>query len=621
MDLVAMENDDRTAIEKEIRTGPDQDAFKELDTVVRSRNLIIQIVTMEEKRVINNLHKLAKLRGRNIIFWTCASGPFIIDGNGDRQPYQMKVGNKDFGDSRSITNPLAFLDFVMQHDDIPPPQRRVINKEGDTALVGGGVHYVLLDIGNFFPSTMGGGNMNAEERQITRKLKDIHSMLDESDRKTVILMGREAFLPEDIKKIVPIVEWPLPSQEVIVLELEKLVKEIEEHYKTVGQKKTFSEHELKEIAMSLAGLTIDEIYNVFRQSAVSNKDNPTLEAFIKYNINAKKDLIKKSRSGLEFLQSTENIKTSVGGLQELKRWLSKRANAYSEEAKEYGLENPKGVLLVGIPGNGKSLIAKAIANEWNVLPLRWDVGSVYSSRVGSSEANIRIALQTAEAAAPCVLFIDELEKAFAGIGSSDRSDAGTAARVFGTFIQWLSDKKAAVFVVATANRIDQLPAELIRKGRFDEIFYVDLPTEEEREEIIKIHLIKRGFDIKEFDIPALITNTENFTGAEIEHVIKDSMYAAFSDNLRKLTTEDIINEAEPLIPLAVTMEEDILALREWATEKARWASPQNSQTIALKKKLKSKKLKNKELSSLEMDTDGYTEKAEPDFGTGPVKGE
>jgi len=162
---------------------------------------------------------------------------------------------------------------------------------------------------------------------------------------------------------------------------------------------------------------------------------------------------------------------------------------------------------------------------------------------------------------------------------------------------------------------------LIRKGRFDEIFYVDLPNEEEREEIIKIHLKKRGFDIKEFDIPALIENTENFTGAEIEHVIKESMYAAFSDNLRKLTTEDIINEAEPLIPLAVTMEEDILALREWATEKARWASPQNSQTVELKKKLKSKKLKNKELSSLEMDTDGYNEKTEPDFGTGPVEGD
>jgi hypothetical protein len=186
----------------------------------------------------------------------------------------------------------------------------------------------------------------------------------------------------------------------------------------------------------------------------------------------------------------------------------------------------------------------------------------------------------------CLLWIDEIEKAFSGINSSDRSDGGTAARVFGTFIQWLSEKNSPVFVVATANRIDQLPAELVRKGRFDEIFYVDLPTLKEREEIIKIHLNKRNLGVDNFDIKSIAESSEDFTGAEIESIIKESMYTAFADNIRKVTTEDIINEAKNLVPLSLTMGEQIGQLRQWAATKAKWASERNMSKELVKKQLK-----------------------------------
>jgi SpoVK/Ycf46/Vps4 family AAA+-type ATPase len=249
----------------------------------------------------------------------------------------------------------------------------------------------------------------------------------------------------------------------------------------------------------------------------------------------------------------------------LKEWLRKRRAALSQEARAFGLPAPKGVLLLGVQGTGKSLSAKAIANLWNLPMLRLDVGRIFGSLVGASEANMRAAIRTAEAVAPCILWIDELEKGFAGVQGSGVSDSGTTARVFATFLTWMQDKRAPVFVVATANDVSQLPPELLRKGRFDEVFFLDLPTFEERKEIFAVHLRKRGRIPSDYDLDALARKSQGYVGAEIEQAIIDAMYLGFSEG-REFTTDDILQSLKRQVPLSVAQREVIESLRQWLRE-------------------------------------------------------
>jgi SpoVK/Ycf46/Vps4 family AAA+-type ATPase len=255
----------------------------------------------------------------------------------------------------------------------------------------------------------------------------------------------------------------------------------------------------------------------------------------------------------------------------LKDWLVKRSAAFTAEARAFGLPAPKGVLLLGVQGCGKSLCAKAVASQWRLPLLRFDMGRMFGSLVGSSEENVRRAIAVAESVAPAILWVDEIDKAFAGAQGSGASDGGTTARVFGTFLTWLSEKTAPVFVVATANDISQLPPELMRKGRLDEIFFVDLPAEAERAEIFRVHLAKRGRDPEAFDLATLATAATEFSGAEIEEAINSALYEAFSD-AGELTTDHILGAIRETVPLARTMDEQISRLRAWADGRARNAS-------------------------------------------------
>ena len=245
--------------------------------------------------------------------------------------------------------------------------------------------------------------------------------------------------------------------------------------------------------------------------------------------------------------------------------------AFTDEARKFGLPQPKGILLIGIPGCGKSLTAKAISSLWHFPLLRLDVGKVFSSLVGSSEENIRRAIQTAESIAPSILWLDELEKGFSGIGSSNVSDAGTTARVFGTFLTWLQEKESPVFVFATSNNISQLPPELLRKGRFDEIFYIDLPTKNERKDIFSIHLNKRNRNPDNFDLDSLAGVTTGYSGSEIEEIIISGLYDAFEHG-SEVNDERLLKSAKDMIPLSQTMKEEIKTIREWAKTRARKAS-------------------------------------------------
>jgi SpoVK/Ycf46/Vps4 family AAA+-type ATPase len=286
---------------------------------------------------------------------------------------------------------------------------------------------------------------------------------------------------------------------------------------------------------------------------------------------------------LDFYPTTANI-SDIGGLDNLKDWLLRRGGAFSERARQYGLPYPRGLLLVGIQGTGKSLTAKAIAHHWHLPLLRLDVGRLFAGLVGESESRTRQMIQLAEALAPCILWIDEIDKAFAGVDG--RGDAGTTSRVFGTFITWLAEKTTPVFVVATANNIQSLPAEMLRKGRFDEIFFVGLPSQEERQEIFSVHLSRlRPHNLKQYDVERLAYETPDFSGAEIEQTLIEAMHLGFSQN-RDFTTDDVLEAASQTVPLARTAQEQIEFLQAWAAAgKARLASKHSSLNTSIHRQM------------------------------------
>jgi SpoVK/Ycf46/Vps4 family AAA+-type ATPase len=283
---------------------------------------------------------------------------------------------------------------------------------------------------------------------------------------------------------------------------------------------------------------------------------------------AEKRQILRKTGVLEYFDQGEAI-GDVGGLDALKAWLAKRVNAFGARARDFGLPEPRGLLLVGVQGCGKSLVAKAVASQWKLPLLRMDVGKLMGSLVGASEANIRQALQMAESLSPVILWVDEIEKGFAGAGGA--GDGGTAARVLGTFLTWLQEKEAPVFVIATANDLSRLPPEMLRKGRFDETFFVDLPQAAERRAILEIHLKKRKRLVADFDLAALAAACDGFSGAEIEQGLIDALYDAF-DRGRPLTTDDVLKAFGSTVPHSRTMSDSIAQLRDWARDKARAAS-------------------------------------------------
>jgi SpoVK/Ycf46/Vps4 family AAA+-type ATPase len=333
-------------------------------------------------------------------------------------------------------------------------------------------------------------------------------------------------------------------------------------------KVTLDRRQRTRLVKACLGLTEVEAANAIGKAIIlanGRLDGDAIDA-----VTAEKQQIIRKSGLLEFYASAEQLST-VGGLATLKEWLRKRERAFDEKARAFGLPEPKGILLVGVQGCGKSLVAKAVANAWRLPLLRLDVGRLFASLVGSSEENLRNAIKVAESIAPVVLWVDEIEKGFSGVGSSNMSDAGTAARVFGSFITWLQEKQAPVFVIATANSVEHLPPELVRKGRFDEIFFVDLPDLQERIDIWSIHLQKRSRGAEQFDLSTLAMASDGLSGAEIEQAIIAGLYEAFDQN-RPLNMEDLLTVLQETVPLSRMMEEEIAALRLWAKQRARRAS-------------------------------------------------
>ncbi len=496
-----------------------------IERYTRARVPLIQLVTHEESRALGFLREVNKRMGESeptastrpeMYVWSIGRGLMKMEPNGKTNAF------KD-------ADPAEVLAMIAEH------QKPAM--------------FVLLDYHPY---------LCKENPSIVRAVRDLYGSL-KSVKKTVVFLQPVRSIPVEMEKEMALVEMPLPD----VLELNARVVGFVKSLANTKYDVALNEEAIEQIVQAGQGLTRGEFDTALALAVTEfGRLDPAAVLMV---AEEKKSIIRKT-GVLEYFEPDCKM-DDVGGLEVLKAWTGKRKRAFTNEAREFGLPQPKGLLMVGIQGCGKSLTAKAVSSQWGLPLLRLDMGAMFGSLVGESESNIRSAIRMAEAVAPCVLWIDEIEKAMAGVNSSGSSDAGTAARVFGTMLTWMNEKKAPVFVMATANRVADLPPELMRKGRFDEIFFEDLPSAAERMEILKIHLTRRGRSAGTFDLGKLAGATHGFSGAELEQVVVAALYDAF-DESRDLTTADMLKAALTTVPMSKTMSESVTALRDWCAGRA-----------------------------------------------------
>lgn len=477
---------------------------EELDVYLRARFTLIVLITREEERALQIMKSVCEKTGRQCITWDVVEGFQIFSGVKESVP--------------SARDALSALEQI--------------DKSDSNAL------YVLKDFHECW------GNP-----QIKRKLRNLAQRL-KMTKKSIMVICPSRNIPEELKDEAIEIELPLPNASDLESVLTPLTR-------IPGIKVRLTDLGREKLIQAALGLTTAQAQRVFSKAIVS--DGMLDDRDIVLVTEEKKQIIRESEA-LEFYAVTETP-DDVGGLDVLKEWLRLRERAFTKDARDYGLPAPKGIALIGIPGTGKSLTAKMIGGLWRLPLLRLDVGSLFGSLVGESEERTRRALRLAETVAPCIVWIDEVEKALAHGGL----DSGTSMRVFGTILTWMQDKTSPCFVVATANDISALPPELLRKGRFDEIFFLDLPTKEERIQILSVHIRKRKRLPNDFDLDRLAQKSEGYVGSELEQAIIDAMYLAFNEK-REFTTDDISNAIKRQVPLSVSQREAIEYLRNWLRE-------------------------------------------------------
>jgi ATP-dependent 26S proteasome regulatory subunit len=477
----------------------------ELMLLLKARYPVIYIHTIEEDRVEYIIRKNIKTKlNRSIYTWD------FVDG------YTNNPNNEGFG----RRNPLQALELVERLTSETP------------AL------FLLKDFNRFLTDI-----------SISRKLKNLSRVL-KLRPKTIIIIGSELNIPTELQDLITVLNFQLPIENEINQELCRLLRSLNLE---------INSQLIEKLTRACQGLSLERIRRVLSKIIATYKTID--ESSIEVLLNEKKQIISQTQI-LEYWSTTESI-GNIGGVNNLKDWLKKRKISFTIQASNYGLPTPRGLLLIGIQGTGKSLTAKAIATEWQLPLLKLDVGKLFGGIVGESESRLRQMINVAETLSPCILWIDEIDKAFSNVGNG--GDAGTSNRVLATFISWLSEKTKPVFVVATANNVDLLPLEVIRKGRFDEIFFLDLPKKQEREQIFKIHIQEfrpKTWDL--FDYSKLAQLSESFSGAEIRQSIIDAMYHAFYEK-REFTTADICYALNEVIPLAQLENTQTLKLQSWAS--------------------------------------------------------
>jgi hypothetical protein len=502
----------------------------DLSALFRAKNPLIWIVTQEEARVERSILDAAKASTYDVRYWDCSTG------TSDAAGKQVTAN----GDPQAVV--AAIRDTK---------QRCV---------------WVLRDI-----------HLWLRDPMVLRGLRSLARTLPQAERleaRSVVILSPSSEVPPELQGHTVVINWPLPDREEITQILDACIAGLPpEIASTVTPLK-------REAAIDAAiGLNAEEASAAYSQSIVTLRtvDPETVAA-------GKKRVIAREKV-LELFDPDPRGLAAVGGLDSLKDWLTVRRSAFSQKARDFGLPSPKGALLVGVPGCGKSLTAKAIAAAWGMPLLRLDLGALQSKWVGESQANIRKAFALAETIAPAILWIDEIEKALAG-AASGAADGGVSTDALGALLSWMQDRKAPVFVVATSNDVSALPPELLRKGRFDEIFWVDLPTAAERSSILTATLAQYKRTADGLDLAAVATATRDFTGSEVAELVPSALFPAFADGERGITTADLITMAGRTVPLAKTAAEKIERLRKWAAERARPASaPEVAAPVGVGRKL------------------------------------
>jgi SpoVK/Ycf46/Vps4 family AAA+-type ATPase len=490
-----------------------QDPLKDIELLIRSKYGLIFVDTLDEERAVFLLRHLADRMRLAYFSWTPASG-------------LVREGIK--GGVYGTADPLGALGHI------------------EASNVGALYHLI-------------GFEDYLSDRVIARRLRDVAQVFSNRTGAIIITLVAST-IPEHLKRISAVVRLPEPDIEEYRGLLNNILRDL---YKKHNVDYRMTDEDVNRLLINLKGLTLVEAEKVLTKVMI--EDGMLSPRDIMAVIEAKKQIVEKEGL-LEYYPAKEGME-EVADMSGLKAWLSKRKAIVldPERAMGYGLSFPKGILLLGVPGCGKSLCAKAVANEWGLPLLRFDPSSLYDKYIGETEKNFRRAISTAEKVAPVVLWIDEIEKALSP--SHGSQDGGVSARLFGAFLSWMQERKGDVFVVATANDVEKLPPEFLRKGRFDEIFFVDLPDEESRRSIFEIHLRRRGKDPAFFDLDSLAQAAAGFSGSEIEQVIISALYTAFSSNT-ELTTELILDEIYATVPLSITMKERIEYLRDWALGRA-----------------------------------------------------
>ena len=490
-----------------------EDLEKELKLLIQSGHNLIYLLSYEEERAKRLVDKQAQTFKAKVITWSSVCG----------------FGQDLDGLAKSPADALAEINKIQEP-----------------------VWFVFYDF-HFFLA----------EPYVIRALRELYPSLAKR-RQYLFLVAPAYKIPMELEKDLVMLELQLPAAADLAQILDSVVASLEKTWnKSI---KLGAELKDKMIRAGL-GLTEKESRRVFLRALIEHPEFS--EEHLDAILSQKKQIIRQQNL-LEFYQVSEKF-GEVGGLDLLKDWLKSRARAFSDDARKYGLPEPRGLLMLGIQGCGKSLCAKAVANLWRLPLLRFDSSLVLGSYMAPPEVNIKRAIQLAESVSPCVLWIDEIEKGFAANLISGKEASGAVSRAFASFLVWLQERKKPVYVIATANNINDLPPELVRKGRFDEIFFVDLPKIHEREEIFSIHLSKRGRNFKDFNIRLLASESEGFSGSEIEQSIIAAMYQAFTEG-REFNSEDIRKALSDTVPLSETMEEQVEELRRWAKNRARHAS-------------------------------------------------
>lgn len=497
-----------------------QAVANDVSALLRARNPLLWVVTKEEARVERYLIEAAI--ATKYVPWTWDAAAGVADMNGK----PLNYGGQD---------PSTTLEAIKdQAQRTGNGTRRV---------------WIMRDLHRWLDGTIG--------IQTVRQLRNLARLLPTTERdnaQAIIVISPSTDVPAELAGHATVIEWPLPDRDEIAAILDAAIDSLpDEETKTSAA----PNGEYAAAVDAAVGLTGEEAAACYARSLVQLRriDARTVAK-------EKKRVIARERV-LEWFDPLADGLNSVGGLENLKTWLVARAKAYSPAAREYGLPAPKGALLVGVPGCGKSLTAKAIATAWGVPLLRMDLGALRSKFVGESEANIRKAFEVIAAIGRCVVWLDEIEKALQG-GTSGSADGGVSADALGAILSWMQDRQGEAFVIATANDVQALPAELLRKGRFDEVWWVDLPNVTERASIVAATLRGHNRGDLEINLAAIARATEGFTGSEIAALVPDAMYVAFADDQREIHTEDLLEAARTTTPLSKTAAEKIQKLRDWA---------------------------------------------------------